>query len=175
MGYAAARVFGLLMLVGLLAACAGSTGAYRRVGADGAKLAALRAERMAVEVDAARGVPVTEAERQRIAVLVARYLPEDCPAAPPVAADGPADVIARILITRYDKGNAFARAMLIGLGQIHIEGRLTLEEARSGRALARYDLSKTFAWGGFYGGFTRMEDVEHGFARAAVAAICEIL
>ncbi|HUI59004.1 MAG TPA: hypothetical protein VLX90_02205 [Steroidobacteraceae bacterium] len=26
-------------------------------------------------------------------------------------------------LTRYDKGSAFARAMLIGLGQIHIDGK----------------------------------------------------
>ncbi len=33
-----------------------------------------------------------------------------------------------LLLTRYDKGNAFARAMLAGLGQIHIDGKVKLLE-----------------------------------------------
>jgi|SRR5271169_562065 len=75
-------------------------------------------------------------------------------------------------ITRYEEGNAFARAMLAGLGQMHIDGDfvlyLMLEESRT---LAEFSVKKTFAWGGIYGASTRIEDVEPAFAESVANAI----
>jgi len=80
---------------------------------------------------------------------------------------------ATINIRTYEKGNAFARAMLVGLGQIHIEGDLILEDISTNMILGKFDITKTFAWGGIYGGVTRIEDVEDGFAEAIVAILFE--
>ena len=70
--------------------------------------------------------------------------------------------------TTYDKGNAVARLMLIGLGQIHIDANVALIDATSNAILANYFVHKTFAWGGAYGGTTSIEDVESGFAASVV-------
>lgn len=75
-------------------------------------------------------------------------------------------------ITNYDEGNAFARAMLAGLGQIHIDGDFVLNHISAGNdAVAEFTLSKTFAWGGMYGAATRIEDVEPAFAEGVAMAI----
>jgi hypothetical protein len=55
------------------------------------------------------------------------------------------------------------------LGQIHIDATVRLIDATSGNVTASYDVSKTFAWGGMYGGSTRIQDVEVGFAKSVVA------
>ena len=78
-------------------------------------------------------------------------------------------------ITRYDEGSAFARFMLAGLGQIHIDGDFDLlllsQKDSSNESVAQFSLSKTFAWGGIYGGTTRIEDIEITFAGGVADAI----
>jgi hypothetical protein len=78
----------------------------------------------------------------------------------------------KIVITRYDQGNAFARFMLAGLGQIHIEGDVIFTDAATGKQVGEYKVAKDFAFGGMYGGITNIEDVEKGFAKS-VAQILE--
>jgi hypothetical protein len=79
---------------------------------------------------------------------------------------------ATLVVTNYDEGNAFLRFLLAGLGQIHIDGTLTLED--SGReSLAKYVVNKTFAWGGLHGATTTIEAVEEGFAEAVAEILLE--
>ena len=77
----------------------------------------------------------------------------------------------KLVVTEYDKGNAFARAMLAGLGQIKIAADVIFLDDVSGQEIARYQVSKDFAFGGIYGATTRIEDVEDGFAKS----VAEIL
>lgn len=79
-----------------------------------------------------------------------------------------------VLITRYDKGNAFARAMFAGLGQIHIDAKVSLFVMPERERIAVFDIDKTFAWGGMYGGFTSIEDVEEGFANGVAEAVTKL-
>lgn len=76
-----------------------------------------------------------------------------------------------LLLTRYDKGNAFARAMLAGLGQIHIDGQVKLLELPERKLVGEFSISKTFAWGGAYGAGTRIEDIEKTFADGLASAV----
>lgn len=76
-----------------------------------------------------------------------------------------------ITFTVYEEGNAFARAMLAGIGQIHIDAEVTLENRAKQATLSKHEVNKTFAWGGIYGGVTRISDVEHGFAEAVAAIL----
>jgi hypothetical protein len=76
-------------------------------------------------------------------------------------------------ITKYDKGNAFARLMLAGLGSMQIKADILLNDLAKGQCLGKSECKKTFAWGGAYGGSTRIEDIEEGFAKAVAAAIAE--
>jgi Domain of unknown function (DUF4410) len=74
-------------------------------------------------------------------------------------------------VTRYDRGNAFARFMMAGLGQIHIEGKIDVYQLPARTLVGEFDLKKTFAWGAFYGAFTSMEDIENTFADGVAAAV----
>jgi hypothetical protein len=76
-----------------------------------------------------------------------------------------------VTLTRYEKGNAFARAMLAGLGQIHIDAVVTLYAEPGHTPQGKFTLNKTFAWGGIYGAGTGIEDVEKGFADGVAAAL----
>jgi hypothetical protein len=77
----------------------------------------------------------------------------------------------KLLFTRYDAGNAFARFMLAGLGQIRIDADVIFLDGNTGETIAKYQVSKDFSFGGIYGGTTRIEDVEVGFAKS----VAEIL
>ena len=76
-----------------------------------------------------------------------------------------------LVMTEYKKGNAFARAMLAGLGQIHIGGNVTAFEMPERTLVGSFSINKTFAWGGIYGGVTGMEDIETTFADGVAAAL----
>ena len=76
-----------------------------------------------------------------------------------------------LTITRYEKGNAFARAMLAGLGQIHIDGDVVVYEIPGKIQVGNFSLSKTFAWGGLYGGVTGIDEIEMTFADGVAATL----
>lgn len=63
--------------------------------------------------------------------------------------------------------------MLAGLGQMHIDADVALIDPATDEQVAKYDVTKTFAWGGMYGGFTGIKDIEDGFAKAVASAIAE--
>jgi hypothetical protein len=89
------------------------------------------------------------------------------------ASEGTSATKIKVVITQYDEGNRFARFMLIGLGQIYLDGDVVFLDAASGQEIARYKVSKNFAFGGMYGGITGMEDVEKGFAKSVAAILSE--
>lgn len=83
----------------------------------------------------------------------------------------PATIKAIVNITRYDKGSAFARAMLAGLGQMKINADVTLIDSLANEPLCKFEATKTFAWGGIYGATTSIETVQEGFAKAVADGI----
>ncbi len=72
-------------------------------------------------------------------------------------------------ITSYDKGSAFARFMLMGLGQIHLDA--IVEVFDESNLIGKYMVNKTFAGGGIHGGITTIEDVEEGLVEGIVHAL----
>jgi len=76
-----------------------------------------------------------------------------------------------VVLTKFEKGNAFARAMLAGLGQIHLDGEVKLLSVPDQTPVGAFTVSKTFAWGGIYGSSTRIEDIEPTFADSVAAAV----
>lgn len=118
--------------------------------------------------------PMSSLDRDRVVALVVRKLSERAPVRflefAPATVD-PETLKVTIAFTRYDEGSAFARFMLAGLGQIHINADVSLEDAARDTALAKYEVSKTFAWGGIYGAATTIRDVEDGFADAVANVI----
>ena|SRR6266480_7969501 len=76
----------------------------------------------------------------------------------------------KLVFTKYDNGNAFARFMLAGFGQIRISANVLLIEPTNNQTVGEFEVSKDFSFGGVYGGTTRVEDVEDGFARSVASA-----
>jgi Domain of unknown function (DUF4410) len=116
-----------------------------------------------VSTDATAGVEVGDADLGLITQKVKAYIQAESPAV--MVSEGTSGYVMKIHMTRFDRGNAFARSMMAGLGQIHIEGTVDLEET-SGKKLAEYKVSKDFSLGGIAGGTTTVEDVEDGFAKS---------
>lgn len=87
------------------------------------------------------------------------------------SAGSPRSVQVLLHVTRYEKGNAFARAMLAGLGQIHLEGTIFVYQMPDRVLLEDFDLQKTFAWGGIYGAATSMDQIEDTFTDTVAATV----
>jgi len=93
---------------------------------------------------------LSELEHAKPASLLAKANPDARP------------VNLNINFTAYEKGNAAARLMLMGLGQMHIDGDIAIVDA-SGKTIGVYKIAKQFALGGIVGATTNMQDVESGF------------
>jgi len=122
-----------------------------------------------VQVDAAAGVDVLELDKQRISQVIASRLEQR--RLQVVANSDPKECVVRVTLTRYQRGNAFARAMLAGLGQIHIDATVKVYAKANDQKIADFVVAKTFAWGGIYGASTSMEDIERTFADGVAAAL----
>lgn len=85
--------------------------------------------------------------------------------------ENPLTLAVDVVITQYEGGNAMARMMFAGLGQMHIDGEVAVRAGGTTNAVAKYIVNKTFAWGGMYGGGTTIKEVEPGFAGGVVAPL----
>lgn len=126
-------------------------------------------DKVSAQVTAGSGVAMLDADRERLAQKIASKVRA---AARARGAAGRSYEIA-VTITRYDKGSAFARAMLAGLGQIHLDGVITVYQQASPRTkVGEFQLNKTFAWGGIYGMSTTMDTIEDTYADGVAQAVC---
>jgi len=121
------------------------------------------------------GIAMPQFQLDRVIQLVKAHLSSELPQAMGTTGTDGASPKAKIkmVFTDYDEGNAFARFMLAGLGQIKLGADVVFVDAVTGQELGRYKLSKQFAFGGIYGVATRMEAVEEGFAKSVVEILRE--
>ena len=137
---------------------------------------------MILTYEAKAGVEIPEHEQVRVATLVKQALESRAPGrfvfvkdvvkaskmSPTTSGEpgpqAPKTVLMHILFTEYDQGDAFARFMIAGAGQIRIVTDVALRDQATDELLGRYEVSKQFAFGGIYGASTDMEDVEEGLA-----------
>lgn len=167
--HCSAQIWGAVLCISVLAGCAGTApkptfskdiAVQYRVDAD---------DKVTVKVTSKPDAKMEDVDRTRLAQLITSRMDER---RAKNAANGDVhEATATVLITRYERGSAFARAMLAGLGQIHIDGTVTVNDAQSGNKMAEFTIAKTFAWGGIYGSSTRMEDIEPVFADGVAAAL----
>ncbi|MBI3675381.1 MAG: DUF4410 domain-containing protein [Proteobacteria bacterium] len=149
----------------LLAGCAGSVSAPTA-------LQPLSVEQRAalhlsnVTADAASDVSMSDADFSNICDKVKADIQTGSPG---VWSQTPGATL-KLHFTKFDRGNAFARFMLIGLGQIRIEATVDVVDA-SGATVAQYKVAKDFALGGIAGGTTTVEDVETGFAKSVAEVV----
>jgi hypothetical protein len=64
----------------------------------------------------------------------------------------------RVTITRYEEGNAFARFMLAGLGQMHLEGDVHVLAGDPPTYVRVGTFKKNYSMGGVIGGMADMKD-----------------
>ena len=162
------RAATLAMALGL-AACAGDV-AKPKVLQDMSAAQRDELKVASVKLDKAEKVTLASYDMARFADLIrqevaargaGRMLPDTSP-------DG---TNVTVFLTDYDEGSAVARAMLAGLGQIHIDGDVTVTDRKSGAVLATYKVSKQFAFGGIIGASTNIRDVEKGFAKSVAETV----
>jgi len=161
------RIFGALAVAAMLAGCAGSVSAPVAVQAmSSEQKAALKIGDISADADG--GLKMSEADFGLIVQKVRTYIDAEKPG---LVVDGaPGATHMKIHFTTFDRGNAFARGMLIGLGQIRIEATVSLADA-SGATVASYKVSKDFALGGVIGATTTVDDVEDGFAKSVAEVV----
>jgi Domain of unknown function (DUF4410) len=63
----------------------------------------------------------------------------------------------RVVITRYDEGDATARFMLAGLGQMYLDGDVHVYAGGPPRTVRRGEFRKNYSWGGFIGAAATMQ------------------
>lgn len=168
-----AAVFAVALVV---SGCASTAGSAKPLTAAVKPESLARYTKMALETSAQGDATsrLTAADRERIAALVARKIRQRAPSRFAESATGTTDaetLHVTIAFTRYDEGNAFARFMLAGLGQIHIDAEVTLEDRALPAVIGNFEVTKTFAWGGIYGGTIGIRDVEDGFAEAVAKVV----
>ncbi len=155
----------------VLSGCAGTTPTvqFKKPISDTYRLCST--DETTVKLIVTEGLVFNEVSRQRLESRLQQTINEKKKTAQCKTTDKRVFVL-NSKITNYDEGNAFARAMLAGLGQIHIDGDFALNLLSSGsETVADFTLQKTFAWGGIYGASTRIEDVEPAFAEGVAEAI----
>jgi len=122
-----------------------------------------------VKVEAGAGVHITESEKAELAEIIDMYITDRKITNSREGEKKTYDV--NILLTRYENASAVARVLMGGLGQIHIDGEVTLLEMPERKPLGKFTISKTCAWGDTYGGIARMRDIELTFADGVAAAL----
>jgi len=164
----------VLGVVILSSGCAGSAAGYKVLQPlkEGVDLKSYT--NLDLKAESKEKVPMTSDDMERIINKIIKKVQEEAPTRfeeinPTVTK--PSTVQYAIIFTRYDKGSAFARAMLAGLGQIHIDADIDVKDKTEDEVLAKYRIKKTFSLGGIYGGTTGIEDVQDGFAGGVVAII----
>jgi hypothetical protein len=93
-----------------------------------------------VSTEAAAGVALTAEDTNRISQLVLADIKATAPNMLDPSASQAKSV--RVVITRYDEGNAAARFMLAGLGQIRLEGTVVISDRTSGQRVVRWALRR---------------------------------
>lgn len=159
----------IVVAVLALAGCAGSVPKPEYSSPDGQRRLVDADDTVSVSVKAAPGVEALKSELQTLTELIEARLGVMRARNPANGVTDDYDV--EVELTRFEKGNAFARAMLAGLGQIHIDGEVTLLAGEPRTRVDGFSIDKTFAWGGVYGGATRIEDVMPTFAEGVAAAL----
>ena len=163
--FIAASMLGVLLLVG----CAST--APKADFSHGTAMAAPIAskDQIKASVEKSGDVDILDVEKTRLAQRIEERIAAK-KALNPGADDGKSYEV-EVTLTRYQRGNAFARAMLAGLGQIHIDGTVRVYQLPDRTKMSEFSIKKTFAWGGIYGGTTSMEDIERAFAEGVAAAV----
>lgn len=164
----------LISLIILISGCASTGGSYKAIDAPIADQRRAQFTELQFKIQSGNDISLKQESIDRMTKLVIENVRADVnnhfnninselPSASTLEAVA--------IIKKYEEGNAFARAMLAGLGQIRIDADIILYDYASKTKLTQYEINKTFAWGGAYGALTSIKDVEIGFSKAVADSI----
>jgi hypothetical protein len=163
-----------LVLITLAAGCASTGGSHKLVTTPLKSTQADKYTDLMVSVQAAPHITLGQSDSFRMTNLIAEDVKSDAPNRfkdiNPLVPNS-TTLQASVVIKRYDEGNAFYRLMLMGLGQIHIDADVMLLDSATKNQLAQYEVTKTFALGGYFGVLIGIKDVEAGFCKAVADSI----
>jgi hypothetical protein len=180
------RAFGLhigaIATIAIVSACASTPGSIKTVTPVADRTVLSKYDTLVIQADAVPAAQCTSADLSRITQLTKAKVEELAPGRfRTIAVVGPGEATsatggmpylnADLTLTCYDRGDAAARFLMAGLGQMQITGELMLSEQPVDRPVGRYNIDKSFAWGGIYGATTDIEDIEAAFAEATAEAI----
>lgn len=166
----------VVIFAGFLSGCAGTGGSHELVGQPMSSMEANKFSDLQITVKTEGNVTLSQLDTERMKNLITREIQTDETSrfkSINATTPGTATLEAQVVIKNYDEGSAFARFMLAGLGQIHIDADVLLNNLSTKQKLAQYSVSKTFAWGGLYGASTDIKDVEVGFCKAVADSILQ--
>src|SRR6266487_27159 len=128
------RLLGTSLIAGfvlVLTGCgAGTPGSTRTLVPPDKEVNLDSYNKLLLEVKSNDGVSTTDLDRERIAGAIISKIKEKAPSRfGEINSQTPDSTTlhAVVTLTQYEEGNAFARFMLAGLGQIHIDAEVVLE------------------------------------------------
>ncbi len=77
-------------------------------------------------------------------------------------------------ITRYARGNGLVRTLVIGTGQIHLDGVVTVYQMPKRVKVGEFILNKAYAMGGLYGVSVNMNTISNTYAQAVAETVCRL-
>jgi hypothetical protein len=156
-------------LLVLLAACASTPPEPKYSQPATAEARVSAPDTVTVSIEPGQGVTLNPEETGRVAQKIKSKIDERKASNPRDGAPHTYQVL--VHVSRYEKGNAFARFMLAGMGQIHVDGTIFLYQMPEHTLAEQFDLQKTFAWGGIYGASVSVETIEDTFADGVAQAV----
>jgi hypothetical protein len=159
-------ICGMVALTFTGCATSGGKPTYTRTLSPEAQI--VSGDKVTVEVAAGPQVAIANYEKQRFGEKIEAAIRGR---APQGSRGGRAYRVV-VTLVKYEKGSAIARAMLAGLGQMHIEAKVNVYAMPGRKLMAEFTMDKTFSWGGLYGATTNIETVEEEFGKSLADAVC---
>ena len=77
-------------------------------------------------------------------------------------------------ITRYTRGSGVVRTALPGMGQMHLDGVVTVYQLPKRLKVGEFIINKAFAIGGLYGLTVNMNTIANTYAQAVAKTVCQV-
>ncbi|WP_395749449.1 hypothetical protein [Prosthecobacter sp.] len=77
-------------------------------------------------------------------------------------------------ITRYTKGSGVVRTAMPGMGQMHVDGVVTIYQMPKHVPMGEFIVRKSFAIGGIYGLTVNMDKINAAFAEGVAKTVCQV-
>lgn len=77
-------------------------------------------------------------------------------------------------ITRYARGNGMVRTAMPGMGQIHLDGVVSVYQLPKRIKVGEFIINKGFAMGGLYGVTVNMNTIANTYAQAVAKTVCQV-